>query len=212
MIAHAKRLLTPALLGHAAAILPAPIPSSSLRIPVIQAPFLRLPVGVISRVCRLAPPRRAARITAIGVAPVAAAMNVKQGSACPTDDLVQLHPLRVRRIIGPLGRRTLSSTPFHSFQGGARCARPPPPPMPSCRSILPCSADPGQFSSAVHATSRRTAWRCIQTPYIAPPAGGGTAGLRPREMLGNRFLSAESVGSGGLSPSQARAPIPRKAG
>lgn len=208
MIAHANRLLTPALLGHAATILPTPIPPSSLHIPVVQAPLLRLPVGVISRVCRLASPRRAARITAIGVAPVAAAMNVKQGSACPTDDLVQLHPLRVRWIIGPSGRRTLCSTPFHSFQGGARCARPPPPPMPSRRSTLPCSADPGQFSYVEQAILGR----CIQTPYIAPPAGGGTAGLRPREIQGNRFLLAESAGSGGLRPPQARAPIPGKAG
>ena len=97
-------------------------------------------------------------------------MNVKQDAACPANDLVQLHPIRVRRIIGPPGRRTLFSRPFHSFQGGARCARPPPPPMPSRRSILPCSAAPGQFSSTAHAR------HCIQNPYIAPPAGGRNHG------------------------------------
>ena len=102
MIGHAERLL-PALLVVTERFLPAPGPPIPLRILVVQASLVRFAVGAIGRVCRPAPADGAARVTAVGVTPITAAMDVKQGATRPTDDLVKLHPSGVRWIIGPPG-------------------------------------------------------------------------------------------------------------
>ena len=169
-----RRQLFGSLIRHARSSAP-----FSLRIPVILATFrgaavlaARLSRRPLSSLCT-------ARIAAVRVAPIAVPMNMKQGAAPAAGDLVEFRP-----VLGEATSWTLETEgciiPLFRQSSEERGYRPPPPPLPSRRSSCRSRRRRASFRPITSASvDARTTGHCKQNTYIAPPSGGGTAGLRP---------------------------------